>query len=191
MNNARVASTRQEPPTTPATRSPAPSAHRRRVGRAARLTATAAAVVTTASAVLFGVDRVHTGQERDAAQAGLAQLQTQFRAVEQLAAAPDARGDAGARLYGATSFVLASHTLDRAVLLISDLPTPPAGRTYQAWLVGAGHLRSVGLVPQGTQGTPPLVFTGLQGVNEVGLTLEPAGGSARPTTAPVALCELP
>jgi hypothetical protein len=156
-----------------------------------RLTA-AAAGLAAAAAVLFGVVAVRTGAERDAAQAQLAQLEARYGPVAQLAAAPDARGDSGAGAHGGTAFVLASHAQDRAVLLVADLPAPPAGHTYQAWLIGAGQPRSAGLVPTdpGT-GAPPLEFTGLAGASKVGLTVEPAGGSAQPTTTPVLLFDLP
>jgi len=163
----------------------------RRAGWALRLTATAAALAA-AAAVVLGVVTVRTGQERDAAQAQLAQLQAQYAPVAQLAAAPDARGSSGVGVWGGTAFVLASHELNKAVLLVSDLPAPPSGHTYQAWLIGNGQPRSVGLVPPAASDrVAPLQFGELAGADKVGLTIEPAGGSPQPTTTPVVLFDLP
>ena len=162
-----------------------------RAGWTQRLTATAAAVAA-AAAVVLGVVTVRTGQERDAAQAQLAQLQAQYAPVAQLAAAPDARAGSGAGVRGGTAFVLASHELNKAVLLVSDLPAPPSGHTYQAWLIGNGHPRSVGLVPPAAANrAASLQFGDLAGADKVGLTIEPADGSPQPTTTPVVLFDLP
>ncbi|HWN32927.1 MAG TPA: anti-sigma factor [Pseudonocardia sp.] len=188
---AQVATTRQEPPATVAATAARPRPPRR-TGWAVRLTA-AAAGLAAAAALLLGVVTVRTGAERDAARAQLAELQSRYAPVAELASAPDARGDSGTGAHGGTAFVLASHARDRAVLLVADLPAPPAGHTYQAWLIGgAGQPRSAGLVPPdpGT-GAPPLQFTGLAGATKVGLTVEPAGGSPQPTTTPVVLFDLP
>jgi anti-sigma-K factor RskA len=188
---AQVASTRQEP--LPATRA-APSRARHATGHAGwplRLTA-AAAALAAAAAVVLGVVSVRTAQQRDGVQAQLAQMQADYAPVAQLASAPDARGGSGAGVHGGTAFVLASHQLNRAVLLVSGLPAPPAGGTYQAWLIGEGHSRSVGLVPPTTPARAgPLEFGGLAGAAKVGLTIEPAGGSPQPTTTPVVLFDLP
>jgi hypothetical protein len=135
---------------------------------------------------------VRTAQQRDTALAELAQAQAQYAPVQQLAAAADARGGSGVGVRGGTAFVLASHELNQAVLLVSDLPAPPPGHTYQAWLIGQGHPRSVGLVQAAASNRPaPLRFGGLSGATKVGLTIEPAGGSPQPTTTPVVLFDLP
>lgn len=162
-----------------------------RAGWGTRLTAVAAAVAA-AAAVVLGVTTVRTGHERDAAQAQLSRLQSQYAAVAQLASAPDARGGSGAGARGGTAFVVASQQLNRAVLLVSGLPTPPAGHSYQAWLIGEGPPRSVGLVGSGASGqTAPLQFSGLGDASKFGLTIEPAGGSPQPTTTPVVLFNMP
>jgi anti-sigma-K factor RskA len=64
-----------------------------------------------------------------------------------------------------------------------DLVSLPAGRTYQAWHVDkAGNPVSLGVL-SGTRGS--LSFTSdLASGSSVALTIEPAGGSAAPTTTP-------
>lgn len=189
---AEVVATRQDSPAPRAadTTSGAPGATGR-AGWPVRLTAIAAAASVVA-AVVLGVATVRTGRERDAAQAQLAQVQSQYASVTQLAAAPDARGSSGAGARGGSAFVIASQELNKGVLLVSGLPTPPAGRTYQAWLIGDGHPRSVGLLAAGPSGRAvPLQFSGLGDASKFGLTLEPAGGSPQPTTTPVVLIDMP
>ncbi|HEY0577668.1 MAG TPA: anti-sigma factor [Pseudonocardia sp.] len=189
---AQVATTRQEPPAgRPVNTEPRGRAGDRRSGWAMRLTA-AAAAIATAAAVVLGVVTARTAAQRDFAQAELAQLRAEYQPLTQLAAAPDARGGTGAGVGGGTVFVLASRELNKAVMVASDLPTPPDGRIYQAWLIGQGQPRSVGLMQPGVSATaPPLEFGGLAGAAKVGLTIEPAGGSPAPTTTPVVLFDLP
>jgi anti-sigma-K factor RskA len=195
---AQVARTRQDSPTSaPSTASAAmiTGAAWRRQGWTTRLAA-AVASIAAAAAVLLGVVAVRADEQRDAALAELAGLRAQYQAVTQLAAAPDARGTTGVGVNGGTAFVLASAAWDRAVLLVSDLPAPPPGHTYQAWLIEAGHPRSVGLLvsrsnPAGRAEPLMFGFGGLAGASKIGLTVEPAGGSPQPTTTPVVLFSLP
>ena len=188
---AQVAVTRQVSPTG----RPAPqiesSTGMGRAGWRVRSTASAAALAASAALVL-GVVSVRAGHERDTAQAQLAQMQARYAPVAQLAAAPDARGGSGPGVRGGTAFVLVSHELNKAVLLVSGLPTPDGGRTYQVWLIGHGHPRSVGLIGSGASApAAPLQFDHLTGAAKIGLTIEPAGGSPQPTTTPVVLFDLP
>ncbi|WP_028934984.1 anti-sigma factor [Pseudonocardia spinosispora] len=185
---AEVATTRQEPPSTTASpRRGRPDRTGRGYGWVVRLGAVAAA----AAVVVLSVVAVRSNQERDSVQAQLDQLQARIASVRQLASAPDARRDTGVGVHGGTAFVLASPSLDKAMLMTSDLPAPPSGHTYQAWLIGAGQPRSVGLVTpvQATEG--PLMFEKLSGAKKVGLTIEPEGGSEQPTTTPVVLFDMP
>lgn len=106
--------------------------------------------------------------------------------------APDARAVTGVGAQGGTAVVVASDQLNQAVLIVSGLPRPPVGHTYQAWLIGAGNPRSAGLLASGTNAAvPPLALSGLAGAKKIGVTVEPAGGSPRPTTTPVMLFDLP
>lgn len=181
---AEVATTRQEAPVIGSGTAGAPA---RRLGWPARLGVVAAA----AAVVVLSVVTVRSTQERDSVQAQLSQLQAQVAAVRQLASAPDARGDTGPGVHGGTAFVLASHSLDKAMLVTSELPAPPSGHTYQAWLIGSGQPRSVGLVADTQAAKTPLMFEELGGAKKFGLTIEPDGGSEQPTTTPVVLFDMP
>jgi anti-sigma-K factor RskA len=187
----QVAVTRQHSPTAPSTTQTWSPTGIGRPGWRMRWTASAAALAT-AAAVVLGVVSVHTARERDTTKAALALVQAQYTPVAQLIAAPDVKGGSGPGVRSGTGFVLASHQLNKAVLLVSGLPAPPGGRTYQVWLIGHGHPRSVGLIRAGTSTPdPPLRFGDLTGAAKVGLTIEPAGGSPQPTTTPVVLFDLP
>ncbi len=76
--------------------------------------------------------------------------------------------------------------------LIVSLPAPPAGKAWEAWVLKAGPSGPVA-VPAGTavRGdvfTLPLT-TPLGAGDGVAITLEPASGSAQPTTQPVLAIE--
>ncbi|HEY4007250.1 MAG TPA: anti-sigma factor [Pseudonocardia sp.] len=191
----RVAVTRQEAPLVPPALSDPPvtaEGPRARSSWPVRLTA-AVAAAAAAAAVVLGISTVQTEHQLDAARSQLAQAQAQYGPVSQLIAAPDARADSEAGLHGGTVFALASRSLDRALLLVSDMPAPPVGYTYQAWLIGGDRPRSVGLVnsADGSSRSAPLVFDGLVNGGKIGLTVEPVGGSAQPTTSPVVVLGLP
>lgn len=102
--------------------------------------------------------------------------------------APDARTVTGRSASGATGKVVVSPYRDRAAFLSSGLPQAPAGRTYQLWFADGGAMRPAGLMT----GDGAAVLTAPLGrATAVGLTLEPAGGSPLPTTAPLMLLPLP
>jgi anti-sigma-K factor RskA len=77
----------------------------------------------------------------------------------------------------------------RATISVSGLAAAPHGKTYEAWVIPAGHAaRPAGLFPGSTSavhlsGTVPQRAV-------VAVTLEPAGGSKQPTTKPFASASL-
>ncbi len=76
-------------------------------------------------------------------------------------------------------------------IVIRGLEPAPAGRTYQAWYLEGGEPRSAGLVQVGEDGIA--LLTGLQPggpLDQVALTLEPAGGVQAPTSDPIVAGEL-
>jgi anti-sigma-K factor RskA len=79
--------------------------------------------------------------------------------------------------------------LDRAgrtaLLCVYDLPSLPAGKTYQVWLIRDGQRESGGLFQVSADGYGALLITAprpLRDYNGLGVTIEPAGGSPGPTT---------
>lgn len=112
--------------------------------------------------------------------------------VQQVVAAEDAREYSADTSVG-TVTVVSSTARDAAVLRLPDgVEPPPEGRVYQAWFVGAdGTARSAGLVDEEQLADGELVLEGTPaGAAAVGLSVEPSGGSAQPTTEPFAVVPL-
>jgi anti-sigma-K factor RskA len=87
---------------------------------------------------------------------------------------------------GGTATVVMSQAMHTLVLTTAGLPSLPSARSYQLWLVGSAGPRPAGMLPGPHQGmTAPVAAAGLAAGDRVALTVEPAGGSPRPTTAAI------
>jgi anti-sigma-K factor RskA len=86
-----------------------------------------------------------------------------------------------------TAQVAYSRDLGKGAISVEGMPPAPAGKTYQVWYIGAdGAARSAGLMAPDSSGEGSMVLEGdPAGAAKVGVTLEPAGGSATPTTPPL------
>lgn len=177
--DARIAVTRQLPPhVVPGAR----RAPRRRL--TAWLGWGVAAGLACAVAVL-GV-RVADQQHR------IDQYGSQNAAIERLLQAPDVHTGSAPVTTGGRAMVMVSRSQDEAAISIFGLTAAPAGHAYQLWMIGPTGTRSGGLLPTGPGGTSGNVLAhGLGDARTIGLTLEPASGSAQPTTTPVLLLPMP
>lgn len=98
--------------------------------------------------------------------------------VDSVLSAPDASAIQGTGEGHATLVV--SRSRNQAVLLASDLPALDAGHVYQVWLIRAGEAHSAGILQ------PRMLMSDIPpGTDRIGITVEPAGGSAGPTTPAV------
>ncbi|THA67209.1 anti-sigma factor [Streptomyces sp. A0642] len=189
-----IATVRQEPPST-GRRPRTGVSGRGGAGRTRRWPAFALAASLAAAAGFGGVAVWQSQEARDARQEARA---TQERS-EQLArvlAAPDAQSRSGKLADGATGTVVVSRSQDRAVFLASGLDEAPSGKVYQLWFDDRGTMRSAGLMRASGDGGLSTTYAALldgpvDGATGMGVTVEPAGGSAHPTSAPVALMNLP
>jgi anti-sigma-K factor RskA len=144
--------------------------------------------VATAMAGVVAVLGVHVTDQQNR----LDQARRQSSAMSDLLTAPDARSSTALVRTGGHAIVLASRSRDEAAITVSDLTAAPAGRSYQLWMIGPGGIRSGGLLPTTSQGTSGSVIAhGLGDAQTIGLTVEPVGGSAQPTTTPVLLLPMP
>lgn len=149
-------------------------------GRARRrrwLAAVAAAIV--AIGVGVGV-AVSLGGEDDAgrvtAQQVLTESDTRSRVVEAST--------------GGTMSVYSSPGLAAAAVSFQDLPSPPPGTVYQMWLIPAdGQPHSAGVLDSIPNRESPLVVR-FDDDARLAVTVEPSGGSPRPTSDPVAAVPL-
>jgi len=147
--------------------------------------ATAGAVVGVAAAVTLGVVQVST-QDR------LNTVQSENQAIAAVLAAPDAQLTAAKASVGGTATVVLSYSEQKIVFTSSGLPALPSSEVYQLWLIGPVNARSAGLLSEASDGkTSPVLASGLQSDDKVGVTVEPAGGTSSPTTTPILAMTLP
>jgi anti-sigma-K factor RskA len=176
---ASVAHTRQLPP--------AIDHHRARpAARAIRLPRLGW-VAAAASLVLIFVLVVALLQARDQ----LDQVRSRQAALAAVLAAPDARAVTASTSAGGRATVVYSLRNHSLIVTLAHLPSPPAGKVYELWLLGPPQVRPAGLLPAGTRGrSAPVLVAGLVSGDQLGLTVEPAGGTRRPTTTPILVLPL-
>jgi anti-sigma-K factor RskA len=88
--------------------------------------------------------------------------------------------------------VVVSQSRGSMVFASSGLRQLPRSRTYELWLMSPAGARPAGLLrPNAAGRTDPLVKAPLGDANQVGLTVEPAGGSPQPTSTPFLVLDLP
>ncbi|MFE6614405.1 anti-sigma factor domain-containing protein [Amycolatopsis sp. NPDC057786] len=168
-----VAHTRQWPPLVAVARRGGPSKTRLALWGAA-----AAAV----GALVFSLVTTTTGPGADPAQQQLA-------SVNAVLTAPDASTVKGAE--PRTTTVVTSRSQGKVVVLAGDLPPLTPGKAYQVWLLGVSGVHSAGLLaPDGPHRTRPLLADLPGGIDRVGITAEPAGGSPAPTVPAVVMVDL-
>lgn len=79
------------------------------------------------------------------------------------------------------------------LLIASNLPAPPSGKTYEMWIIRGGKPAPAGLFSSTTQGSALHLFTPstpLLETDTVAVTLEVAAGVAAPTSTPVIAVQL-
>ncbi|MGW4642732.1 anti-sigma factor [Sphaerisporangium sp. NPDC004334] len=146
--------------------------------------ATGLAAAFLAAAVGLGVVAVRTGDQLDRARAGGERLAA-------VLAAPDAR-TVTRTADGVTGTLVVSRSQGRMVFVSAGLSALPEGRTYQLWRIGPSGAVPDGLTRPGADGRTPPVVLGTPGdATKVGVTVEPAGGSRRPSGDPLLVMPLP
>jgi anti-sigma-K factor RskA len=145
-------------------------------------------VVATASivvAVLFGFAQAHTRDE-------LNQVKAENQAISLLLSAPEAKLLTHTVTNGGVATVVLAADRHELAVVTTGLPALPSGQVYQLWLIGKPKTVSAGLLPAAKNGqTPAVLATGVVKGDTLGLTVEPAGGSAQPTTKPILALPLP
>jgi anti-sigma-K factor RskA len=132
------------------------------------------------------------GLAMDRAQRRLDQAEAANQAVAAVISAPDARTVTGTVTKSGTASVVVSRSRGQIVFASTGLLGLPPSQTYELWLMGPGRsVRPAGLLrPDGTGHMAPAIAGELRGAERVGLTIEPAAGSAQPTTAPIVVLRL-
>jgi len=168
---ARVLAAADRQPQLPPLVTPLERARTRR--RLTRIAAAAAAVVVVVAGSVFGISQLQGRHEPPVA----------APSVSQVFHAPDARTVAVPTSNGGRLRVAVSPKTGRMAVATSALHPLPRQKVYQLWTLHNGRATSVGLVKNVRAGkVMPIPASG----TKVAITVEPAGGSAQPTTNPIA-----
>ncbi len=93
--------------------------------------------------------------------------------------------DAGVSEDGTRTRLYLSREGDLAMVVFDGMPPPPQGRVYQLWLGDSGETESVATFTPNASGHWFRLLSptgGVRGYQNVGVSVEPPGGSTKPTT---------
>jgi Anti-sigma-K factor rskA/Putative zinc-finger len=142
--------------------------------------------LAVAAVAVLAVVAVGMGTAMHGAEHRLNVAQGRTDAIATVLAAPDVTMLTAQVHSGGSATVVMSHRAGTLVFTAAGLRALPQSRSYQLWLMGPAGPRSAGLLAPPRRGmTGPMVVSGLVPGEHVGLTVEPAGGSVRPTSPPI------
>jgi anti-sigma-K factor RskA len=142
-------------------------------GTVTRRVAVLAAAASVAVAVALGITQLSAQHQLDQARA---------TAIARVVTAPDAHVETARTSAGGNVTVVTSAALREAVVSASGMASLPSSRVYQVWVLSPSGARSAGLMHGSS-----LLESAIRPGDRIGITVEPAGGTARPTTTPVAV----
>jgi anti-sigma-K factor RskA len=113
-------------------------------------------------------------------------VDTQARGVAQISAAPDATMARTAAAGGGSATLMWSKSLGQSAVLVSGLPALTSGSVYEAWYINGTTVVSAGVLESHDSTMSWCVLKGvMKDGATIGVTVEPTGGSAQPTTDPI------
>ncbi|MEW2418706.1 anti-sigma factor [Streptomyces sp. NPDC046866] len=143
-----------------------------------------------AAVVALGGVAAWQHHEAATAQASLLLADRQAAGVADVMAAPDVQISTQQLPGEGMGTVAVSRDRNAAALFASELAPLPSGKAYQVWFSDAGHYRPAGLISG--SGDQQLRLRGpLATATAVCVTVEPAGGTRRPTTPVMAVIGVP
>ncbi len=138
--------------------------------------ALAAAALVIAAVTSFGLVANSAMQQ-------LHHSQRQDHVIATVLNAPDAAMATSNVSTGGSATVVMSHLEHCLVFAAHGLPGLPSGQAYELWLMGPGGDRPAGMFRPAAGGMAgPAVVYGLSPGDAIGLSIEPAGGTAEPTS---------
>ena len=151
---------------------PLPRDQIRAARRFPRRLAILAAAASVAAAAALGITQLSAEHQLDRARE---------TAIARVVTAPDARVETARTSAGGSVTVVTSAGLREAVVSTTGMAVLPSGRVYQVWVMSPSGARSAGLLDEAS------LLAAVAPGDRIGITVEPAGGTARPTTSPVAV----
>jgi anti-sigma-K factor RskA len=145
-----------------------------------------AAAASVALAVVFGVSQSNTQSKLSTIETQLSSARAHNQQVDSVLSEGDLRLVSNKTSLGGSVSAIVSPSLARLVVVTSGLPALPAGKVYEVWLLGPSVARPSGLLTTAQRGrTVPVVASGYTKGYSLGITVEPAGGTLKPTTSPI------
>jgi anti-sigma-K factor RskA len=145
-----------------------------------------AAAASVALAVVFGVSQSNTSSRLSNLENQLSAARVHNQQVDSVLAQGDLRLVSTKTSVGGSVSAIVSPSAARLVVVTSGLPALPAGKVYELWLLGPSVAQPSGLLTAAQHGrTVPVVATGYVKGYKLGVTVEPAGGTLKPTTTPI------
>ncbi|MFD0431573.1 anti-sigma factor [Streptomyces zhihengii] len=128
------------------------------------------------------------GDAREQAVTAREQAHAAGAALADVLTAPDATIHTATLPDGASAAVVVSREQGSSAFTARDLPALSGGKVYELWYAApAGDLRPAGLLPGTGDRAARVLDAPLGDAVAVGITVEPAGGSAQPTTEPLGI----
>jgi len=141
---------------------------------ATALIAAAAAIAIFAGGAMLGLNRPADEQQQQAA------------SFSEISAADDMQSAEASIAGGGEATLMWSAELKRSAVVVDELPEPPSGMTYQLWYIDKESADPAGtFVPTGNGKTIHVLDGVMKAGDIVGITIEPAGGSTKPSGAPI------
>lgn len=110
----------------------------------------------------------------------------QASALAEINAASDVQRATAKVEGGGTATLVWSGALGRSALVANDLPQLPQGKTYELWYMRDGQAIPAGTMePEGAGSTWRVLAGDMAAGDTVGVTVEPRGGSDKPTSPPL------
>jgi anti-sigma-K factor RskA len=119
--------------------------------------------------------------------AGASQVEQQASDLTQIYAAPDSRQAKASVAGGGEATFVWSVQLGQSAVVITRLPMLKQGKTYELWYIDTrSNATPAGIFDASSSGATVELLDGEMAAGDtLGITIEPAGGSEKPTSAPI------
>ena len=145
---------------------------------ARRLALGAATLVVLAALVTWNVSLQNQNGDL---QGKVQSLQSQSQQQKQTQSTYALEGSGTAQNVSGEVVKLKEHT----VLMADHVPSVPKGKTYQIWVIKNGVPKPAGVFDPHNGKATGMITVSLKGADTVAVTIEPSGGSPKPTSDPI------